>query len=155
MCHTFAPATLGSRLALAGAWSSAPDWPEKTALEVETALIDAYPGLTNTAGGTGSSDYGAMHAREVGEEVRPAQATARAAPAGGSSSTCRSDNSWNGRRIEMISGRALCGLSTPQRYLHTILTSPEQPGATLLPMGSRTDGCIFAKSRGDHEEITR
>ncbi len=34
-------------------------------LEVEAALIDAYPGLTNTAGGTGSTDYGAMHAREI------------------------------------------------------------------------------------------
>jgi hypothetical protein len=38
---------------------------EKTALEVEAALIDAYPGLTNSAGGAGSTDYGAMHAREI------------------------------------------------------------------------------------------
>jgi len=38
---------------------------EKTAFEVEAALIDAYPGLTNIAGGTGSSDYGAMHAKEI------------------------------------------------------------------------------------------
>jgi hypothetical protein len=37
---------------------------EKTALEVEAALIDAYPGLTNIAGPFGS-DYGAMHAREI------------------------------------------------------------------------------------------
>ncbi len=36
-----------------------------TALEVEAALMDAYPGLSNIAGGTGSSDYGAMHAREI------------------------------------------------------------------------------------------
>ena len=36
----------------------------KTALEVEAALIDAYPGLTNIAGGT-RSDYGAMHAKEI------------------------------------------------------------------------------------------
>ena len=36
-----------------------------TALEVEAALIDAYPGLTNLAGGTGNSDYGAMHAKEI------------------------------------------------------------------------------------------
>jgi len=36
-----------------------------TALQVEAALIDAYPGLTNIAGGVGSSDYGAMHAREI------------------------------------------------------------------------------------------
>lgn len=37
---------------------------ERTALEVEAALIDAYPGLTNIAGGT-SGDYGAMHAKEI------------------------------------------------------------------------------------------
>ncbi len=38
---------------------------EKTAVEVEAALIDAYPGLTNVAGGTGSNDFGAMHATEI------------------------------------------------------------------------------------------
>lgn len=38
---------------------------EKTAFEVEAALIDAYPGLTNIAGGTGGTDYGAMHAQEI------------------------------------------------------------------------------------------
>ncbi len=38
---------------------------ETTAFEVEAALIDAYPGLTNIAGGTGGSDYGAMHAEEI------------------------------------------------------------------------------------------
>jgi hypothetical protein len=38
---------------------------DEMALEVEAALIDAYPGLTNIAGGTGSSDYGAMHANEI------------------------------------------------------------------------------------------
>jgi len=38
---------------------------EKTALEVEAALIDAYPGLTNVAGGEGSNDCGAMHAKEI------------------------------------------------------------------------------------------
>lgn len=38
---------------------------EDTALEVEAALIDAYPGLTNLVGGTGSGDYGVMHAKEV------------------------------------------------------------------------------------------
>src|SRR5258706_2794471 len=37
----------------------------KTAFEVESALLDAYPGLTNVAGGTGSSDFGAMHAQEI------------------------------------------------------------------------------------------
>jgi hypothetical protein len=37
---------------------------EKTAFEVEAALIDSYPGLANIAGGTGG-DYGAMHAREI------------------------------------------------------------------------------------------
>jgi len=38
---------------------------DKTAFEVEAALIDAYPGLTNAAGGSGSNDYGAMHAKEI------------------------------------------------------------------------------------------
>jgi hypothetical protein len=37
----------------------------KTAFEVEAALIDAYPGLTNIVGGTGSSDFGEMHAKEI------------------------------------------------------------------------------------------
>lgn len=37
----------------------------KTAVEVEAALIDAYPGLTNIVGGVGGNDYGAMHAKEI------------------------------------------------------------------------------------------
>lgn len=41
---------------------------EKTAFEVEAALIDAYPGLTNIAGGVGSNDYGVMHADEIVEQ---------------------------------------------------------------------------------------
>ena len=32
---------------------------------VEAALIDAYPGLTYIAGGTGGSDFGVMHAEEI------------------------------------------------------------------------------------------
>jgi hypothetical protein len=35
---------------------------ERTALDVEAALIDAYPGLTNIAGGTGNTDFGVLHA---------------------------------------------------------------------------------------------
>jgi hypothetical protein len=38
---------------------------DRTAFEVEAALIDAYPGLTNIAGGAGGGDYGAMHAKEI------------------------------------------------------------------------------------------
>jgi hypothetical protein len=38
---------------------------DDTAFEVEAALIDAYPGLTNVAGGSGSSDYGVMHSKEI------------------------------------------------------------------------------------------
>jgi hypothetical protein len=38
---------------------------DETAFEVEAALIDAYSGLTNIAGGVGSNDYGAMHAKEI------------------------------------------------------------------------------------------
>ena len=38
---------------------------EDTAFEVEAALMDAYPGLSNDAGGYGSGERGAMHALEV------------------------------------------------------------------------------------------
>jgi len=38
---------------------------EQTAFEVEAALIDAYPGLTNIASGVAASDYGAAHAKEI------------------------------------------------------------------------------------------
>lgn len=38
---------------------------ERTALEVEAALLDAYPGLTNVSGGVGSAAFGAMHAKEI------------------------------------------------------------------------------------------
>ena len=38
---------------------------DNTAYEVEAALIDAYPGLTNEVSGAGSSDFGAMHAQGV------------------------------------------------------------------------------------------
>ncbi len=38
---------------------------DEAALEVEAALLDAYPGLTNVAGGIGSSEHGAMHAQEI------------------------------------------------------------------------------------------
>ena len=38
---------------------------EKVALEVEAALIDAYPGMTNISGGHGNSRYGVMHAEEI------------------------------------------------------------------------------------------
>jgi len=36
-----------------------------TAFEVEAALMDAYAGLTNVAGGIGSTDFGVMHADEI------------------------------------------------------------------------------------------
>ena len=36
-----------------------------TAYEVESALMDAYPGLTNEAGGVGGNEFGAMHALEI------------------------------------------------------------------------------------------
>ncbi len=38
---------------------------ETTALEVEAALIDAYPGLSNIADGHGNSEFGVMHAEEI------------------------------------------------------------------------------------------
>lgn len=38
---------------------------ENMAFEVEAALIDAYPGVTNLQGGTGSNDYGPMNSLEI------------------------------------------------------------------------------------------
>ena len=38
---------------------------EKTALEVEAALIDAYPGLSNEQGGKHSRDRGTMNALQI------------------------------------------------------------------------------------------
>lgn len=38
---------------------------EATAFEVEAALIDAYPGLTNIMEGHGNSEFGVMHASEI------------------------------------------------------------------------------------------
>lgn len=38
---------------------------EKTAFEVESALIDAYPGLTNAIDGFGGREFGVMHANEI------------------------------------------------------------------------------------------
>jgi hypothetical protein len=38
---------------------------DKTAFEVEAALIDAYPEALNKVGGTRSNEYGVMHAREI------------------------------------------------------------------------------------------
>jgi len=44
---------------------------EKTAYEVEAALIDAYPGLTNVMSGTGSNEYGAAHIKELIATYQP------------------------------------------------------------------------------------
>ncbi len=38
---------------------------EATAFEVEAALMDAYPRLSNIVGGSGGAEYGAMHAQEI------------------------------------------------------------------------------------------
>ena len=38
---------------------------DKTAFEVEAAVMDAYPGLTNVAGGHGSAERGVAHATEI------------------------------------------------------------------------------------------
>lgn len=43
---------------------------DKTAFEVEAALIDAYPGLTNEVVGAGSNEFGAMHAQEIVEKYQ-------------------------------------------------------------------------------------
>lgn len=47
---------------------------EKTAFEVEAALIDAYPGLTNVASGAGANEYGVMHANEIIRQYSAEQA---------------------------------------------------------------------------------
>ncbi|MEY3896591.1 MAG: hypothetical protein RLZZ214_2111 [Verrucomicrobiota bacterium] len=38
---------------------------DATAFQVEAALIDAYPGLTNIMNGAGSNDFGTTHAKEI------------------------------------------------------------------------------------------
>ena len=43
---------------------------EKTALAVEAALMEAYPGVLNIAGGHGSNEYGCMHAQQVIEQYQ-------------------------------------------------------------------------------------
>lgn len=44
---------------------------EKTAYEVEAALIDAYPGLTNIMSGAGSNEFGAAHIKELIATYQP------------------------------------------------------------------------------------
>lgn len=49
---------------------------DETAFEVEAALIDAYPGLANVAGGRGATEFGAMrgprdHHALLGPACRP------------------------------------------------------------------------------------
>lgn len=38
---------------------------EDVAFQIEAALIDAYPGLTNEVGGHGSGDYGCRHVEQI------------------------------------------------------------------------------------------
>ena len=38
---------------------------QQVAFQIEAALIDAYPGLTNKVGGHGSGDYGCRHVEEI------------------------------------------------------------------------------------------
>jgi len=47
---------------------------DATAFEVEAALIDAYPGLTDVSSGAGSNDFGAMHADEITRRYKAAEA---------------------------------------------------------------------------------
>jgi hypothetical protein len=53
---------------------------DTTAFAVEAALIDAYPGLTNIAGGVDNDDLGAAHALEIVRryEAEPASFTHKA-----------------------------------------------------------------------------
>ena len=43
---------------------------ERVAFEVEGAVMDAYPGLTNISGGHGNEDRGVAHAREIVESYQ-------------------------------------------------------------------------------------
>lgn len=43
---------------------------EKSAFEVEGALIDAYPGITNIMDGHGNNEFGAMHSKEIIKRYR-------------------------------------------------------------------------------------
>jgi hypothetical protein len=47
---------------------------DQTAVEVEAALIDAYPEATNVVGGTDSSDRGLMHAKQIIERYEAKEA---------------------------------------------------------------------------------
>lgn len=48
---------------------------KSVATEVEAALIEAYPGLTNSIGGHGSNDYGVMHASEIESKYNAEEAS--------------------------------------------------------------------------------
>jgi|SRR5580704_9692900 hypothetical protein len=50
------------------------DMTEDQALEVEAALIDAFPEVTNEVGGRGSDDRGLMHAQQVIERYEAPEA---------------------------------------------------------------------------------
>ena len=43
---------------------------EKVAFQIEAALIDAYPGLSNRVAGRGSGDYGVRHVEQIVAEYR-------------------------------------------------------------------------------------
>lgn len=47
---------------------------EQMSFEVEASLIDAYPGVTNIMGGTGSNDYGPMNAKEIRDKYAAEEA---------------------------------------------------------------------------------
>jgi uncharacterized protein len=47
---------------------------DATAEEVEAALIDAYPGLTNVVAGAGSSERGVMHVNEIIDQYQAREA---------------------------------------------------------------------------------
>lgn len=47
---------------------------DEVAVAVEGALIDAFPGLANKAGGAGNSEFGAMHAQQVIEKYAAPEA---------------------------------------------------------------------------------
>ena len=98
---------------------------EATAFEVEAALMDAYPGLTNIAGGTGSSDYGAMHAqRDHPPLLGTGQRTSGTRPSSSASTAARP-------RHRSTRPRATPGRSAAGRQCRLKSSSPRSEGSSL------------------------
>lgn len=104
-----------------------------TAIEVEAALIDACPNLTNSAGGFG--EYGAMHAHEIIQKYSayPTQLQHRTILINVNRSTLESSFT---RRHVMLGGFALGRQSEPR-------SQPPYALASLLASSFRRIGFLL------------